>query len=106
MIDKLERLISLKLWHLFKRAESKEVFRQNNMDFINLMNKMRVGKTNEDVGNNFTARFINQSHKDYPRNALYICAENQPTILWNQIILDGLFSEIYPVEVLNIFRII
>ena len=51
------------------------------MDFINLMNKMRVGETNDDVENNFTARFINQSYKDYPRNALYICVENQPTIL-------------------------
>ena len=73
--DKLERLLSLQLWHFLKYVELKEVVRQNNMGLINLLNKVRVVENNENVENNFKARFANESYKVYPRNAMNICAE-------------------------------
>ena len=59
---------------------------------------MCVGEINGTVGNNLKARFVNESDSDYPRNTLHMYAQNQPTILRNQIILDDLPGEIYSVE--------
>ena len=68
---------------------------------------MCVGEIDETVENNLKARFINESDSDYPRNVLHMYAENQPTILQNQIILDDLPGEIYSVEAQDrVFQII
>ena len=68
---------------------------------------MCFGEIGGTVENNLKAKFVNESHSDYPQNALHMYAENQPTILRNHIILDDLPGKIYSVEAYErVFQII
>ena len=67
----------------------------NDINFINVLKKVDLGEIGKNVENNLKARFVNESDRNYPRNALHIYAERQPTTLRNQIIVVDLPSKIY-----------
>ena len=96
--SKMNQLLSLQLWHLFKYAELTEVVRQKDSEFIKLLNNVRVGKIEEQDENLLKSRFICESDKNYPDNALHMYAENEPTILRNIAVLNNLPGEVYSIE--------
>ena len=65
-----------------------EVARQNDQTFINVLNKVCLSTVSENIEKLLKARFINQSDKNYPHDALHMYAENAPTVLRNQTVLN------------------
>ena len=64
--------------------------RQNNKLFIDLLNKVRVGNINNDVGKLLKATFIHEPDKNYPKGALHIYAGNDPSVERNEVVLNDL----------------
>ena len=79
----MKYLLGLWLWHLSKYAELNEVVIQNDKLFIDLLNQVRVGNIDDDVGNIFKARFIRESDKNYLNDTWYMYAVNEQTIKRN-----------------------
>ena len=93
----MKHLLGLLLWHLFKNAESTEVLRKNDKLFVELLNKVRVGKIDDDVEKLLKARFIHESDKNYPKDALHMYAENGPALKRNDV-LNDLPGALYTIE--------
>ena len=61
--DCMNHLLGWQLWYLFKYAELTEVFRQNNKLFIDLLNKVQVGKISGNVEELLKGRLIHELMK-------------------------------------------
>ena len=96
--DSMKHLLGSQLWHLFKYAELAEVVRQNDKLFIDLLNKVRVGNTDDDAENLLKARFIREFDEKYPKDALHKYAENEPAMKKNEAVLNELPGELYTIE--------
>ena len=96
--DSMKHLLGLKLWHLFKYLELTEVLRENDKFFIDLLNKVRIGNIDDDVENLLKARFICESDENYPKDALDMYAENEPSMQRNEAVLKELSGELYIIE--------
>ena len=95
-IDKIDRLLSLNFWHMFQFAELEEVTRQKcDAEFINLLNKIRIGDIDEDVQQKLKARFVNETADNYLQNAVHMFAENYPTVIHDKKILETLSGELH-----------
>ena len=46
-------------------------------------------------------RFIHESDEKYPTSALHMHAENEPTVLKNQTVLNDLPGEVCSIEAIN-----
>ena len=58
--------------------ELTEVMRQkDDMEYIQLLNKIRVGNVDEDVENKIKSRFIEKNNKEIPHDELHTIAENE-----------------------------
>ena len=79
----MKYLLGLWLLHLSKYAELNEVVIQNDKLFIDLLNQVRVGNIDGDVGNILKARFIRESDENYLNDTLYMYAVNEQTIKRN-----------------------
>ena len=98
-IDKIDRLLSLNLWHMFQFAELEEVTRQKcDPEFINLINKIKIGDIDEDVQQKLKARFVNETADNYLQNAVHMFAENYPTVVHDKKILETLPGELHRVN--------
>ena len=97
----MNQLLSLQLWHLFKYAELTEIVRQSDLMFQNLLNNVRIGEIDEQNENLLKSKFILESDKNYPNNALHMYAENEPTIFRNQMILDVLPGQLYTIKAID-----
>ena len=87
----MQGVISMDLWNNFKIAELTEVMRQkDDVAFIHLLNKVRVGNVDENVENVLRSRFINKHDPLYPIEALHIFAENSPAKVHNETMLNSL----------------
>ena len=76
-IEKTDRLLSWNLWHMFQFAELTEVMRQKgDAEFINLLNKIRIGDTHPDVQQKLKPRFVNETADNYPQNAVHMFTED------------------------------
>ena len=68
----MKHLLGQQLWRLFKHAELTKVVRQNNKLFIDLPNKVRVGKIDDDIEKLLKARFIHESNENYRSDTLHM----------------------------------
>ena len=78
----MKHLPGLQLGHLFQYAKLRG---QNN----NLTNFESL---------KLEARFIHESDENYPKHALHMYAQNEPTIKRNYVVLNELLSELYTIE--------
>ena len=63
---------------------------KDNVDFIHLLNKVRVGNIDKNVENILKIRFISKNNQPCPIKAQHIFAENRPARFHNQTMLDNL----------------
>ena len=76
--NKMNQLLSLQLWYLFKYAELTEVARKSDQTFANVLNNVFLSIEDENTERLFRARFIDQSDKSYPRVNMY--TKNTPRL--------------------------
>ena len=70
---------------MFQFSEMAKVIRQRgDTKFIDLFNKIQVWNVDEDVKTQIRERFIDVSDINYPEKALYMFAENYPTVQQRQ----------------------
>ena len=70
--ERIEGFLSLDLWNIFKFAELTEVMKQRgDIEFIEFLNKIRVGNLDESIQTRLKARFFKENDVNYPRNALH-----------------------------------
>ena len=75
-------------------AELTEVMRQReDLQFIQVLHKIREGNCDKEVETILNSRFFLQSSDQFPNNALYIFAENGPVNEHNQMIMDNIGSQ-------------
>ena len=60
-----------------------------------MLKNVRLSIVHENTEKLLKARFIDQSDKDYPHDTLHIHAENAPTVLRNQTVLNNFPGEVY-----------
>ena len=96
--SKMNKLLFLELWHLFKYAEITEAVRHSDRTFVNVLNSVCLGTADENIENFLKARFIDPPDKNYSHNALHMYTKNARTILRNQNVLKNLPSEVYSIE--------
>ena len=96
--DSMKHLLGLQLWHLFNYAESNKVVTQNDKLFIDLLNKVRAGKINEDFEKLLKARLIHESHENYPKHVFHMYVENEAALKRNKAVLKDLPGELYRIE--------
>ena len=72
--------------------------RQNDKLFIDWLNKVRIGKIDDDVENLLKTRFIHGSDKNYPKDSLHMYAENEPAMKRNEAVLNEFPGELYIIE--------
>ena len=98
----MKHLLGVQLWHLFKYAELTEVERQNvyllMTNFIELINKVQICNIDDDVENLLKARFIHESDKNYPKDALHMYTENEPTMKRIEVPLNDLPHQLYTIK--------
>ena len=70
--ETMEGFISMDLWRKFRLAELDQVMRQDDEIFVNMLNKMRVGKINLNIKDVIKLRFIDKNDPCYPGNILHI----------------------------------
>ena len=100
--DKIGRPLRLNLWHMFQLAELTKVMRQKgNAEFINLLNKIRIGDIDADVQQKLKARFVNETAHNYPQNAVHMFAESYATVVHNKKVLDTMPGELHRVNAID-----
>ena len=65
--------------------------------FIGLLNKVWVGKINNDVERLLKAEFIHESNENYANDALHMHAENECAMKNNDLVLNDLSGEVYTI---------
>ena len=96
--SKMNKLLFLELWHLFKYAEITEAVRHSDRTFVNVRNSVCLGTADENIENFLKARFVDPPDKNYSHNALHMYTKNVRTILRNQNVLKNLPREVYSIE--------
>ena len=66
----MKHLLGLQLWHLFEYWELTKVVRQNDKLFVELLNSVWDGNIDDDLEYLLKAKFICESDRDYPKDAL------------------------------------
>ena len=77
--SKMNQLLSLQLWHLFKYAELTQVAIQNDQTFFNVLNNVLLSIEDQNTERLLKAILINQSGKNCPHDPLHMYVENAPT---------------------------
>ena len=95
---KMNEILSLQFWHLIQCDELIEVVGQSDLTSFNVLNSVHFGNVDESSEKLLKARFIEQSDKNYPHDALYIYTENAPTVLRNQAVLNNLSGHVYSIR--------
>ena len=100
--ERIEGFLSLDLWNIFKFVELTEVMRQRgDIEFIEFLNKIRVGYLDESVQTRLKARFVKENDVNYPRNALHMFAKNSQTLLHNKEMQISLSGVLHKTEVID-----
>ena len=72
----MKHLLDLQWWHLFKYAELTKIVGQNDKLSTDFLNKVRVGKINDDVEKLLKARFTYESDENYPEYVLQMMSSD------------------------------
>ena len=100
--DRLETLASYNLWSMFSLIELTEVMRQkDDLDFIQLLNKIRVGNVDEDVENKLKSRFIEKTNKVFRHDKLHRFAENEFVNRHNKQFLECLSGDTFKIDAID-----
>ena len=101
--ERIEGFLSLDLWNIFKFVELTEVMRQRgDIEFIEFLNKIRVGNLDESVQTRLKARFIKENDVNHPRNALHMFSENSQTLLHNKEMLMSFPGVLHKTEAIDV----
>ena len=101
--ESITGFLNLDLWNIFKFAELTEVMRQRgDMEFIEFLNKIRVGNLDESVQTRLKARFIKENDVNHPRNALHMFSENSQTLLHNKEMLMSFPGVLHKTEAIDV----
>ena len=92
--DSMKSFLGSQLWQLFKYAELTEVVRQNDELFVDLLNKIWVGRIDDDVENLLKASFICESDESYAKVTLHMYAKIDSFMKRNKAILNDLPAEL------------
>lgn len=76
--NKMNQLLSLQLWYLFKYAELTEVPRKSDQTFANVLNNVLLSIEDENIERLLKVKFIDQSDKSYPHVNMY--TKNAPRL--------------------------
>ena len=76
--SKMNQLLSLQLWYLFKYAELTEVPRKSDQTFANVLNNVLLSIEDENIERLLKVKFIDQSDKSYPHVNMY--TKNAPRL--------------------------
>ena len=100
--DRLETLASYNLWSMLSLIELTEIMRQKDeLQFIQLLNKIRVGNVDEDVEYELKSRFIEKTKKEFPHDKLHIFAENEFASRHNKQFLECLSGDTLKIDVID-----
>lgn len=101
-INVINGMLSLDLWRKFKLAELTQVMRQRNeFEFVEILNKVRIGEIDEHVEKKLKSRFISQDDPSYPHKALHIFAENNPVQAHNMKMLNTISSSLVTIPAID-----
>ena len=92
--ETMEGFINMDLWHKFKLAELDQVMLQDDDMFVNLLNKIRKGETDQNVEHIIKSRFIDKNEPHYPSDVLHIYAENALVTRHNNNQLKQMLGEL------------
>ena len=96
--DKIERLLSLNLRHMFQFPELTEVMREKgDAEVI----KIRIGGIDADVQQKSKTKFVNETADKYSQNAVHMFAESHPSVVNNKKIVDTLPGELHKVNAID-----
>ena len=71
-------MIEVYLWKMFQLVELTGIVRQQgDMNFIQILNKVRVGNIDKDTEKMLKASRIDKDSKNFPYDKFYIFAENE-----------------------------
>ena len=68
--------------------------KQEDHEFIALLNKIRVGIVDEEVERLLRSRFVTKGSQSYPKHALHMFAENHPVVDYNELMLNQVDGKI------------
>lgn len=93
------------LWNLFNMHELTTIMRQKDCQFTTLLNSIRskVPDTGSEEDNKLKSRElkIDHNHKDYPKHAMHVFAQNQYCDQWNNICLNSLEGEMVTINCID-----
>ena len=88
---------------MFSLIELNEVMRQkDDLEFIQLLNNIRVGNVDEDVENKLKSRFTEKNNKELPHDKLHIFAENEFVNRHNKQFLECLSGGTFKIDAIDI----
>ncbi|XP_078375419.1 uncharacterized protein LOC144658809 isoform X2 [Oculina patagonica] len=90
-------------WHEFKMVELDQIMRQKgDQAFIELLNRLRVGKTTESDICIIQSRSVDVSDtKNYPSNELHVWAENKPVTEYNNKRLQDISMPLHVLQAID-----
>lgn len=83
----------MQLWLLFKYEELTEVVSHNSKLLVGLLNKVRLGQTDDDVEKILLVKFIHDSGENYTKDAFHIYTDNEPAAKMYEVILNNLSGD-------------
>ena len=89
----MKNLLGLQEWCLFKYAELTEVVSQMKNCLSIWLIKFKL-VTLMMMWKNYKAKFIHKSDKIYPKDALHMYAENEPTVKKNEAVLNHFLGDL------------
>ena len=96
----IKGFLALDLREKFQMSELTEVMRQRgDYDFINLLNKIRSGRINEDVALTLKWRFLNEI--SHPKHVAHMFAKNKPVKRYNETQLGMLKSQLLCIDAID-----
>ena len=101
-VTSIKGFLELDLWQKFQIVELTAVMSQRgDHNFIRVLNKIREGNIDEDVGHTLKARFWDT--KSYPEHAVPLFVENKPVKRHNEFELSNLDSQLVCIEAIDKF---